>query len=76
MDPELVKNAVPLEHQMSFTGNDRLNTGPNSAAGGETEATEVLLLNKVHERARAEDRVHQFVSSANTNGTSLDPQSR
>lgn len=76
MDPELVKNAVPLEHLLSLTGNERLNMGPNSTAGGETEATQVLLLNKGPERARAGDRVHQFLSSANTNGTSLDPQSR
>lgn len=76
MDPELVKNADPLEHLLSLSGNDRLSAGPNSKAGGEAEAMQVLLIDKGSKGVRAGDRVHQFLSSVNSSGTNLDTQPR
>lgn len=76
MDPELVKNADLLEHLLSFSGNDRLSVDPDSKAGGQAEAMQVLLTEKGLEGIKVGDRVHQILSSVNNSGTNLDTQPR
>ncbi|XP_051277210.1 protein ABHD18 isoform X2 [Dicentrarchus labrax] len=75
MGPELMKNTDSLEHLLGLSGEDSVSVGHNSKAGGEAEAGRDLLIGKGPEGGGARDRVHQFLSSVNSSGTSLETPS-
>ncbi len=76
MGPELVKNAASLEHLLGLSGDDRASVGKNSKAGGKAEAGRGRLIDGDSEGGYAGDRLDQFLSSANSTGTSLDTLTR
>ncbi|XP_070818830.1 protein ABHD18 isoform X2 [Chaetodon trifascialis] len=78
MGPELVKNVDTLEHLLGLSEDDRASVGQNSIlkAGGETQDGQGLLTGKGPEEGRAGHKVHQFLSSVNSCGTSLDTLTR
>ncbi|XP_041799608.1 protein ABHD18 isoform X2 [Chelmon rostratus] len=72
MVPELVKNVDSLEHLLGLSEDDRASVGQNSKARGEIQDGQGLLIGKGSAESRAGDRVHQFLSSVNSCGRSLD----